>query len=83
MQNPFETGHIKNYILLYASVVVIMVLFFIASTLFHDVEQIEKKKFDNNNTNFQKNYLKEVEDANNKHKFLLLDKNISLLNKNN
>lgn len=45
MQNPFETGHIKNYILLYASVVVIMVLFFIATTLFHDVESVEGKVF--------------------------------------
>jgi len=81
MQNPFETGHIKNYVLLYISVVVIMVLFFIASTLFHDVEQIEKKTFDNNNTNFQENHLKELEDAKNKHKFLLLDTNLSLLKK--
>ena len=46
MQNPFESGHIKNYILLYASVVVIMILFFIASTLFNDIELHEKKKFD-------------------------------------
>ncbi len=46
MQNPFESGHIKNYILLYVSVVVIMILFFIASTLFHDVEKMEQKKFD-------------------------------------
>jgi len=83
MQNPFETGHIKNYILLYVSVVVIMVLFFIASTLFHDVEQIEKKTFDNNNTNFQKNYIKKLQDANKGNKFLLLDENISLLHKNN
>jgi hypothetical protein len=45
MQNPFETGHIKNYILLYVSVVVIMVLFFIATTLFHDVESVEEKVF--------------------------------------
>ncbi|MCF6310736.1 MAG: hypothetical protein L3J19_09775 [Sulfurimonas sp.] len=45
MQNPFESGHIKNYILLYVSVVVIMILFFIASTLFHDVKEIEKKTF--------------------------------------
>lgn len=45
MQNPFETGHIKNYILLYASVVVIMVLFFIATSLFHDVESVETKLF--------------------------------------
>jgi hypothetical protein len=45
MENPFESGHIKNYILLYASIVVIMVLFFIATTLFNDVEQHKKKKF--------------------------------------
>jgi len=48
MQNPFESGHIKNYILAYASVVVIMVLFFIASTLFNDIEEVEKKVFDVN-----------------------------------
>ena len=45
MKNPFETGHIKNYILLYISIVVIMVLFFIASTLFNDIEQKEQKIF--------------------------------------
>ena len=46
MQNPFETGHIKNYLLLYASVVVIMILFFIAATLFRDAEMIETKVFE-------------------------------------
>ncbi len=46
MENPFENGHIKNYILLYASVVVIMVLFFIATTLYNEDEKnIEKKVF--------------------------------------
>ena len=45
MQNPFESGHIKNYLLLYASVVVIMILFFLASTLFNDVKTVEKKVF--------------------------------------
>ena len=45
INNPFESGHIKNYILLYASVVVIMVLFFFASTLFNDVKKVEKKSF--------------------------------------
>lgn len=48
MDNPFESGHIKNYVLLYASVVVIMILFFIASTLFHDVDAIERKVFNTN-----------------------------------
>ena len=45
MQNPFESGHIKNYILAYVSVVVIMVLFFIASSLFLDIESVEQKVF--------------------------------------
>ena len=45
MENPFESGHIKNYILLYASIVVIMILFFMAASLFNDVEDIEKKVF--------------------------------------
>ncbi|ABB43908.1 hypothetical protein Suden_0629 [Sulfurimonas denitrificans DSM 1251] len=45
IQNPFEDGHIKNYILLYASVVVIMILFFIATTLFHDISNVDKKIF--------------------------------------
>jgi len=50
MDNPFESGHIKNYILLYVSVVIIMILFFIASTLFNDVDTLEKKVFDTNIT---------------------------------
>ena len=45
INNPFESGHIKNYILFYVAIVVIMVLFFIAATLFHDVENVEKKLF--------------------------------------
>jgi len=76
MQNPFETGHIKNYILLYASIVVIMVLFFIASTLFHDIEKIDKKVFDNNNTKFKEennNRLKNIKISESS-KFLLLDR---------
>jgi len=48
MQNPFESGHVKNYILLYVSVVVIMVLFFIASTLFHEVGSVDKRVFNTN-----------------------------------
>ncbi len=45
MENPFESGHIKNYIFLYSSVVVIMVLFFIASSLFNNVKEEPKKVF--------------------------------------
>ena len=45
MENPFESGHIKNYILAYSSIVVIMILFFIASTLFNEIDEVEKKIF--------------------------------------
>lgn len=45
MENPFDSGHIKNYMLLYASIVVIMILFFVASTLFMDVKKVDKKVF--------------------------------------
>lgn len=47
MENPFEAGHIKNYLLLYASVVVIVILFFIASTLFHEIQNVDQKKISN------------------------------------
>ena len=71
MQNPFESGHIKNYILLYASVVVIMILFFIASTLFNEVEVIEKKEF---NTHIKEKVLEKTpEEASSKPRFELLD----------
>jgi len=59
MENPFESGHIKNYLLLYASVVVIMVLFFIATTLFHDKEILEQKIF---NTTITKEHSKKTEE---------------------
>lgn len=45
MQNPFESGQIKNYLLFYASVLVIIVLFFIASTLFNDIHEVKEKKY--------------------------------------
>jgi hypothetical protein len=48
MNNPFDSGEIKNYLLFYAGVVVIMVLFFIAATLFHDIIPQETKVFDIN-----------------------------------
>ena len=74
MQNPFESGHIKNYILLYVSVVVIMVLFFIASTLFNDVEQQEKKIFNKKiSKNLKFDRLQESKIDKEK-KFKLLDK---------
>ncbi len=76
MENPFESGHIKNYILFYVAIVVIMVLFFIASTLFLDVKDVEKKVFstqseDGNSSSVRMSVVKEevVE-----RKFKLLDK---------
>ena len=71
MENPFESGHVKNYLLLYASVVVIMILFFIASTLFNDIEDIEKKVF---NTEIEEEVMDEEPEADASPKFKLLDK---------
>lgn len=48
MKNPYESGHIKNYLLFYAAIVVIMILFFIAATLFHTPNVSETKVFDTN-----------------------------------
>jgi hypothetical protein len=48
--NPFESGQIKNYLLFYAGVVVIMILFFIASSLFNDIKQEKTKMFETNTT---------------------------------
>jgi len=64
MENPFESGHIKNYILAYISVVVIMILFFIATTLFHENQTFDKKYFDTNNT---KNSIQKVVEEKVKH----------------
>ena len=72
MENPFESGHIKNYVLLYASVVVIMVLFFIASTLFHDVKKVQKKVFDANVTHKSEQHATPKNEHNTTKKFKLL-----------
>ncbi len=50
IDNPFESGQIKNYILFYIAIVVIMILFFIASSLFNDIKQEKTKIFDTNGT---------------------------------
>ncbi len=73
MENPFESGHVKNYLLAYASVVVIMILFFIASTLFNDIEDVEKKIF---NTEIKEEVVNEdlEPEVNASSKFKLLDK---------
>ena len=76
IENPFESGHIKNYILLYVSVVVIMILFFAASTLFNDdTKKIEKKSFDVNASLEKDSQQKqEVVETSEKKKFKLLEK---------
>ena len=76
IDNPFESGHIKNYILLYASVVVIMVLFFFASTLFQEKkEKIEKKSFNTDITALEKlQKINKDTTAKEEKKFKLLDK---------
>jgi len=64
VKNPFENGHIKNYILLYVSIVVIMVLFFIATTLFNgDKTHIEKRVFSTELTASQKEEKTEKEQS--------------------
>jgi len=74
IENPFESGHIKNYILLYASVVVIMVLFFFASTLFHEVDTVEKKSFNTDLSEIKKLQTAEKTFPKEEKKFKLLDK---------
>ena len=45
IENPFESGHIKNYVLAYVGVVVIMILFFLAATLWSEPKTYPKKEF--------------------------------------
>jgi len=78
IENPFESGHIKNYILFYVAVVAIMVLFFIATTLFNEEsEKIEKKTFATNTTATQEqtpNAAPQKESQTQEKRFKLLDK---------
>lgn len=73
MQNPFETGHIKNYVLLYVSVVVIMVLFFFATSLFHDVEVVEQRVFEKESKK-EKKHERSDEQNSSKLQFKVLEK---------
>jgi phosphotransferase system glucose/maltose/N-acetylglucosamine-specific IIC component len=75
MQNPFETGQIKNYLLFYVGIVAIMVLFFIATTLFHDTKDIEKKVFGIEQNSIESTDTREKEEQDPaKSRFKLLDK---------
>lgn len=63
--NPFTNAQMKNYLLFYTGVVIIVILFFIASSLFFEVKTVEKKHFDVNKTKIKqqknKNTTKEKE----------------------
>jgi len=72
INNPFESGQIKKYLLFYAGVLLIVVLFFIASTLFRNKSIIEKKKFNTKVEHLQKKDIKNS--TNDKYKFKLLKK---------
>jgi len=76
MKNPFESGQIKNYLLLYTSVVVIMVLFFIATSLFNEPKEHEKKAFNTEVNASQIAKQKEIQESlkPEQHKFKLLEK---------
>jgi hypothetical protein len=72
--NPFESGHIKNYILLYVSILVIIILFFIAGELFIEPKEIEKKVFNTDkNISVIQQAQKEEEKEEFKPKFKLLE----------
>ncbi len=78
MKNPFESGQIKNYILLYVSVVVIMILFFIAASLFNDIESVETRVFlendmDKNSSIFERKDMRNRVETNDS-KFTLMPK---------
>ena len=74
IENPFESGHIRNYILAYVAALVIVILFFIASSLFNDVKTHPKKEF--NTTKPASLHAKKTEDKNEPKKtpIKLLDK---------
>ena len=74
IENPFESGHIKNYILFYLAVVAIVILFFIATTLFDgEKKEITKKVFDVNSSLINKQKKRETKEKE-KPRFKLLNK---------
>jgi len=73
INNPFTNGQIKNYLLLYASIVVIMILFFIATSLFNDVKKIDKKVFNTAVKSENKKEKSEKSGEENRMKFKMLE----------
>jgi len=72
INNPFTNGEIKNYLLFYASILTIVILFFIASTLFNNVKKVDKKVFSVKTKTYQKKEPKKIKEKS--HKFKLMDK---------
>jgi len=72
INNPFTNGEIKNYLLFYASILIIVILFFIASTLFNNVKKVDKKVFSAKTKTYQKKEPKKIQEKS--HKFKLMDK---------
>ena len=45
MQNPFTSNQIRNYLLLYAAVIVIMAIFYLLNSNFNQIAVHDKKVF--------------------------------------
>jgi len=73
MENPFESGQIKNYLALYGGVVVIMILFFIATTLFNEEQEVDTKIFTTADVKNQVSH-NVTQENNTTSRFKLLDK---------
>lgn len=78
-KNPFSKEQIKNYLLLYAAIVVIMILFYFLNTLLSEQKQHEKRLFDTNVSSTIEEaagIAKEVPETNSseKNRFRLLEK---------
>lgn len=76
IENPFESGQIKNYLLLYASIVLIMILFFIASSFFNEIEDVQKKVFatQNQESKQESSEIKSEKKENAQSRFKLLER---------
>lgn len=76
--NPFNTQQIKNYLLLYAAVLVIMILFYFLNASLNSVEVKEKRVFETNTSSVRTESMRDLkgsEDENSSIKRIrLLDK---------
>lgn len=72
MDHTFTKEQIKNYLLLYGAIIVIMVLFFIAAKLFYVPNQHDQKVFDTKVLD-KKEVLKKVEVPKENRRFKLLE----------